>query len=36
MQGDAPAGHGADVNDYDSAQQKTMENNQNLILNMIL
>jgi len=36
MQGDAPGGRSADVNDYDSVQQKTMENNQNLILNMIL
>jgi hypothetical protein len=36
MQGDAAGSRGADVNDYDSVQKKTMENNQNLILNMIL
>lgn len=36
MQGEAAGGRAADANEYDSAQQKTMENNQNLILNMIL
>ena len=36
MQGEATGTHNADVNDYDNIQKKTMENNQNLILNMIL
>ena len=36
MQGEAASGHSADVNEYDNIQKKTMEKNQNLILNMIL
>ena len=36
MQGDSAGSRGADVNDYDTVQKKTMENNQNLILNLIL